>query len=146
MNFAHPQVLQNSQILTAWSNSIDKWSFNDIKNELLNFSIYNLKLYKHIFRIKYKVEPDIEESCERAQCKHNSPKCLSDVLRANTVLIHSTCCCVGDLCSTWPEHTLHSLLNVKTKYFTTYCIFAFIIIFEFGLLFKFLSFFFKSKF
>ncbi|CAG9530660.1 unnamed protein product [Cercopithifilaria johnstoni] len=69
-------------------------------------------------RIEYVVKPDIENTCKRTQCLHNSPKCLTDILRAKTSLINSTCCCGSNLCSTWTTYTDYKDLNVKSKYFT----------------------------
>ncbi|KAL3994409.1 hypothetical protein ACH3XW_21625 [Acanthocheilonema viteae] len=70
-------------------------------------------------RIQYSVRPDFKKKCKKAQCTHESPKCLTDVLRAKTVLIRSTCCCASNLCSTWTEYVDYEELNVKSKYFTT---------------------------
>ncbi|VDK74432.1 unnamed protein product, partial [Litomosoides sigmodontis] len=70
--------------------------------------------------IQYKVKPDSEQTCKRAQCSHNLPKCLTDVLRAKIVLIQTTCCCVGDLCSTWTKNVGYGDLNLQSQYFSVF--------------------------
>uniref|UniRef100_A0A0R3RGC3 UPAR/Ly6 domain-containing protein n=1 Tax=Elaeophora elaphi TaxID=1147741 RepID=A0A0R3RGC3_9BILA len=69
--------------------------------------------------IFYTVQPDSEETCEKAHCEYDAPKCLTDVLRAKTVLIQMTCCCANDFCNYWLRQLQYKELNVKSKYFTT---------------------------